>query len=883
MKTSQIRTEFLEFFRSKGHEIVASSSLVPAGDPTLLFVNAGMVQFKDCFLGSDKRAYKRATTCQKCLRISGKHNDLENVGRTARHHTFFEMLGNFSFGDYFKEDAIKFAWEFLTVRLGLPKNRLWVTVYQDDDEAAEMWGKHTDVLKGRVLRFGKEENFWAMGETGPCGPCSEIHYYLGDNVEGQSEEEFRKNTGTYVEIWNLVFMQFNRDVSGKLEPLPKPSVDTGMGLERISAVKQGKLANYDTDLLRGIITSTEKLSGKKYVGTDYTERDVEVDEQYGLDVAFRVIADHVRAVAFLISDGVAPGSDGRGYVLRRLIRRACRHGRNLGFRKAFLHEIAAEVVTSMGEAYPELRANKDRIQKLTKIEEEKFIQTLDSGIAILKKEVANIKSEGGHILSGKSAFELHDTFGFPLDLTQDILRSSGLSVDLEGFESEMESQRERSRSARSAETELILQRSVKPLPSKFVGYEFAQYESKVVGIFGKDGERKCAKAGEELAIITSETPFYAESGGQVGDTGSITTNNASLEVYDTQRVGQVTIVHLCRVIEGEVASGDNVRLEIAEARRKRLRLNHSATHLLHLALREVLGTHVKQAGSRVSDQTLRFDFNHHAPLSASEIREIETIVNDEVRSNHPVVTDVLPIEEAKKSGAIALFGEKYGDLVRVVQIGPRSREFCGGTHTERSGDIGLVAVGSEGSISAGVRRIEAYAGPGSLAQISQQRDILRNIAGQLRASERELSERLERLLERNRTLEQEVEKLTHKSHQARGGDLSGQARTLKDGTRVVASVVEEATPKQLREMADDLRQRLGSSCIALGSVSDGRAIVLAAVSDDRVSKYNAGELVRELSKILGGKGGGRADLAQAGGGDPSKLKEALKRFEELVQ
>ncbi|MCB0324424.1 MAG: alanine--tRNA ligase, partial [Bdellovibrionales bacterium] len=861
---------------------VESSSLVPAGDPTLLFTNAGMVPFKDVFLGTEKRPYSRATTCQKSLRISGKHNDLENVGRTARHHTFFEMLGNFSFGDYFKEDAIKYAWEFVTVELGLPKERLWVTVFQDDDEAAALWRSCTDVFDGRILRFGEKDNFWAMGDTGPCGPCSEIFYYLGPDVANQSEEEFRKDDGTYIEIWNLVFMQFNRDPSGGLTPLPKPSVDTGMGLERVAAVKQGAQANYDNDLLRAIIAYTEKLSGKRYLGKDYTDRPTESDPQYGDDVAFRVVADHVRAAAFLVADGVSPSSDGRGYVLRRLIRRACRHGRVLGFKEAFLYRVAAEVVTLMGEAYPELRSAADTIARLVRAEEEKFLGTLEGGLAILGKEVEAVAGRGSKVFPGEAAFQLHDTFGFPLDLTEDLLKAHGLTVDHEAFSAAMEKQRERSRSARASETAQILQRAVKPTPSRFMGYEFPVYESEILGIYGQQGPLERSGEGDEVAVVTAETPFYAESGGQVGDTGSISSNGATLDVVDTQKVGGDTIVHICRVVDGELNLGDRVRLEIDEQRRRRLRIHHSATHLLHLALREVLGAHVKQAGSRVSDQSLRFDFSHYDQLTAAQMEEIEQIVNQLVQENHTVATEVLPLEDAKRSGAVALFGEKYGDSVRVVQIGPRSRELCGGTHASRSGDIGVVQIVAEGAVSAGVRRIEARAGMSALQEIRRERRALDDLLARLGANTENAAERLQKLLERSRQLERDVEKSQQQANLAKGGDLAGQAKVRADGVKVIAAKIEEATPKQLREMADDLRGRMGSGCIALGTVSDGKAVLLTAITSDLTEKYHAGELMKQVASVVGSRGGGKADLAQAGGGDPTKIDQALKRFEELV-
>ena len=882
MTTEEIRSAFLQFFANKGHTAVASSSLIPAGDPTLLFVNAGMVQFKDCFLGTDKRAYTRATTCQKCLRISGKHNDLENVGRTARHHTFFEMLGNFSFGDYFKPDAIKFAWEFLTETIKLPKERLWVTVYEEDDEAAELWRTLTDVQPERILRCGKEDNFWAMGDTGPCGPCSEIHYYLGADLSQQNEALFRKNDGSIIEIWNLVFMQYNRDVTGHLTPLPKPSVDTGAGLERVAAVKQGKLSNYDTDLLRGIIGLVEEMSGKKYDGRDYTERDMKSDPQYAIDVACRVIADHVRACCFLIADGISPSSDGRGYVLRRLLRRACRHGRNLGFQKPFLFQVAEGVVRTMAAAYPELRASEAKIKKLIHSEEEKFLTTLDAGLAILRKEVESVKAGGRKVLSGDVAFLLHDTYGFPLDLTEDIARVDGLGVDHSAFSERMEEQRERSRSVRAGETEQILRRTVKPVPVRFVGYEFTEYESEIIGLFTKEGEVAAAKAGDEVAIITRETPFYGEAGGQVGDTGTMSSNSAAVDVIDTQKVGGETIVHICRVLEGEVTPQLRVRLTVDDERRKKIRAHHSATHLLHYALRKVLGDHVKQAGSRVTDSALRFDFSHFEPISPEQMEEVEEIVNEQIRANYSVATQLMPLDEARNSGAMALFDEKYGAQVRVVQMGPNSKELCGGTHVGRTGDIGFLSLTGEGAISAGVRRIEARAGASAYAGYREQRRLVRELSATLKTGERELNDRVKRLLDRVRDLEKQLDERARSAKTLTGAELAEGAALTSDGVHVVASRIEHTNPKELREMADDLKVRLKTGCIALGGVVDGKLILLTAVTEDLTKRYHAGKLMAEIAKVVGGRGGGRPDLAQSGGGDPEKLDEALNRFRELV-
>lgn len=884
MKTAEIRNAFLEYFAKHDHQLVASSPLVPAGDPTLLFTNAGMVQFKDVFLGTDNRPYRRATTCQKSLRISGKHNDLENVGRTARHHTFFEMLGNFSFGDYFKQHAIKFAWTFLTEELRLSKDRLWVTIFEDDDEAEVLWKQETDVDPAKILRCGKEDNFWAMGDTGPCGPCSEIHYFLGSDVTNQSEADFRKGDGTYIEIWNLVFMQFNRDTKGTLVPLPRPSVDTGMGLERVAGVKQGKLANYDTDEFQRLISKTAGMCGKKYIGASYEECDTRDNPQYAVDVALRVIADHARAASFLIADGILPSGDGRGYVLRRLIRRACRHGRVLGFHEPFLFEVSKEVIAMMGGLYPELASSKALIEKVIRGEEEKFLQTLDIGLGMLGEQVTQLKKASSKILPGTVAFQLHDTFGFPLDLTQDILRADGISVDEEGFSTEMEQQRERSRSARASETELVLQRSVTPSPTKFVGYDQLEWESEIAGIFDATGELRVAKAGSEVAIVVRETPFFGESGGQLGDSGRISSNTSALDVIDTRKVGNETVVHICRVVEGEVKKGTLVRLAVDANRRNRLRAHHSATHLVHLALREVLGDHVKQAGSRVSDASLRFDFSQPDPITDAQLKEVELMVNTLIMENHPVVTEVLALEDAKRSGAMALFGEKYGEHVRVVQIGPRSKELCGGTHVARSGDIGPFMIVSTSGISAGVRRVEAVAGLAAYQRFAQDHMLLAQLSGALKVPVAELGTKVAQLLDRNKTMEREHQRSQSAANSQRSGDMSSEAQALKDGVKFVSKRIDDASQKQLRELADDLRSRLGTACIVLASVHEGKPVYVTAITDNIAGKgsYHAGQLMKEITTISGSQGGGRADLAQAGGGDPDKVNLALERVQQVL-
>ncbi len=877
MKTSEIREAFFKFFESKKHQRVTSSELIPADDPTLLFTNAGMVQFKDLFLGQEKRSYTRATTCQKCIRISGKHNDLENVGRTARHHTFFEMLGNFSFGDYFKEDAINYAWEFVTEVLDLDKSRLWVTVFETDDEAEQLWKKNTDIHEGRIVRCGEKDNFWAMGETGPCGPCSEIFYFLRDDVENQSEQDFRKDDGSYIEIWNLVFMQFNRDITGKLEDLPKPSVDTGMGLERVSGVKQGVNSNYDTDQLRKIITFVENLCGKKYLGKDYTVRSFQEDEQYSYDVAMRVICDHARACSFLIQDGITPGSDGRGYVLRRLIRRACRYARILGLKEPFLHLVCKEVSSIMQDAYPDFKSSEDKIVKLVHNEEIKFLDTLENGLELLNKEIANTK---GKVLSGKTAFKLHDTFGFPLDLTQDILKQHSMLVDKTEFDQEMQEQKQRSRGARAQKSKLIIQKSVKPEKTEFVGYDNDSYQTEVRAIYNKDGELKSAKEGDEIFVVFKDTPFYAESGGQVGDTGVVSSKEFLLDVLDTQKIASDTFVHICEVKQGEVTPGSKARLEVDLSRRVDIRVNHSATHLLHSALKKVLGSEVKQAGSRVSEQSLRFDFNHDSKVEVEQLNLIQKIVNDKIRQNLEIITEVLPIEEAKQRGATALFGEKYGEVVRVVSMGEDSVEFCGGTHASRTGDIGLFSILSESSVSSGVRRIEALSGRGSEQLLSDKSDVIKEIASKLSSTEKELPKRISALISKVSNLEQEIEALKGKVHLNSSTDYEHQR---KDGVKVVIKELDKASPADLRQVADRMRNEQDDICILAVSELDGNAIFLTALSENLVDRFHAGKLIKEIIAVTGGKGGGRADLAQAGGGDLDKVSLGVEKFKELLE
>ncbi len=877
-----VRQAFLDYFKKNGHTVVESSSLIPNNDPTLLFSNAGMNQFKDCFLGGEKRSYVRAATCQKCLRISGKHNDLENIGLTARHHTFFEMLGNFSFGDYFKAEAIQFGWEFVTKVLGLDRDRLWITIYEKDDEAAKLWADLTNVHKDRILRLGEKDNFWAMGETGPCGPCSEIHYYIGKNPGGQSEAEFKREDGSYLEIWNLVFMQFDRAVGGKLTPLPKPAIDTGAGLERVASVVQQVQSNYDTDLVRDVISEMERISGKTYDGRSYEVRDLRTDRAYATDVAMRVIADHSRAASFMIADGVNPGSDGRGYVLRRLIRRAVRHAKVLEFGDPFFAKACGKVISILGAQYPELVERKDIIMKLVDSEERKFYETLDSGLELLHQ--VREKLSTNQKFPGEKAFLLHDTYGFPLDLTEDVLKSYKVSVDISGFERAMEEQRSRSREDRSSKGLTFVTTKIDSAKTKFLGYETTRVQSNLTQVIS-DGGKDSFKAGEEVSLLFSATPFYAESGGQVGDSGEILLKNARVKVFDTQKLQNEYFVHRCEVVDGEVSvkqKGDSAELIVDAARREKIKANHSATHVVHAALRKFLGGHVKQAGSRVDERTLRFDYSHFEPLSEQQLIEIQEFANSELRSNYEVTTKVLPIEEAKMTGAVALFGEKYGEHVRVVEIGPNSIEFCGGTHVSRSGDIGLVLIGSETGVSAGVRRIECFSGVGAHNQLLKQRADRAKLIELLKGDESSLIENLERLIARNKSLERELESSRSKLASSSTEDLLRQLRTSSNGIKIIAERVDGADAKILREMVDQLRAKLGSGVVALGSQTNGSTIMVAGVTDDLTAKINAGTLVREAAKINGGKGGGKADFAQAGGGDPSKLGAALSRIVELV-
>jgi alanyl-tRNA synthetase len=884
LSAADIREAFLRYFEERGHRRVASSSLVPHADPTLLFTNAGMNQFKDVFTGRESRDYRRATTAQKCVRAGGKHNDLENVGFTARHHTFFEMLGNFSFGDYFKKDAIAFAWELVTSDrwLAISADRLAATVFAGeggipwDEEAYGLW-KAQGVPEERILKLGAKDNFWAMGETGPCGPCSELHFFQGNDIPCAEEKAGRPCLGVacdcdrWLEIWNLVFMQFERSPEGGLTPLPKPSIDTGAGLERMAAVVQGKRSNYDTDLFQNIIRAIEKVAGKRY--------DAATDD----GVSMRVIADHARATTFLVGDGVLPSNEGRGYVLRRIMRRAIRHGKRLGLEKPFLAAICGAVIDEMGAAYPETRENRAFVEKVALTEEESFRRTLDKGLVILEEEMRRLGAEGEKVIPGKVAFQLYDTFGFPMDLTRVIAGERGLGVDEPGFDRHMAEQRARSEwkgSGEAAVGDLHKQIASELGETKFLGYDGPTAKAEVKALIVNGARAARARKGDEVEVVSAATPFYGESGGQVGDVGTITAPGGEVRVKDAQRPVPGLVVHVGEVVEGEVAVGDIADLAVDDARRDLIRANHSATHLLHYALRKRLGEPVKQAGSVVAPDYLRFDFSHFQPLTPEETRDVETAVNELVRKNDATDTAVLELEEARKTGAMMIFGEKYGDRVRVVRIGP-SKELCGGTHVRRSGDIAFFKIASEESIAAGVRRIVAYTGPKAVELAQRTDEELHRAAALLKAGAFEVSQKIEQAQRRMRELERALEEAKGKVAAARSGDLAGQARDV-NGVKVLAARV-DGDGNALRDLADKLRDKLGKGVVALGSEQDGKAVLLVAVTKDLTNRVKAGDLVREAAKLVGGKGGGKPDLAQAGGPNPGGLEEALARVEELVR
>ncbi len=867
MSAADVRRAFLEFFRERGHTIVASSSLVPGNDPTLLFTNAGMVQFKDVFLGKEKRDYVRAVSSQRCVRAGGKHNDLENVGYTARHHTFFEMLGNFSFGDYFKRDAIRYAWEFVTGVLALDPARLWVTVYQDDDEAADIWLKEIGVPASRFSRMGEKSNFWAMGDTGPCGPCSEIFYDHGPEMAGGPPGSPDEDGDRYTEIWNLVFMQYDRAPDGTMAPLPKPSVDTGAGLERLSAVMQGVHNNYDIDLFRNLVAAAARLAGT----------------QDPANSSLRVIADHIRACSFLIVDGVTPSNEGRGYVLRRIVRRAIRHGYKLGIKDVFFWKLVAPLETEMGAAYPELSAARAQVERVLKLEEEQFARTLETGMGLLEAAIARLGAS--RTIDGETAFKLYDTYGFPVDLTADIARERGLAIDQAGFETAMEAQRERARAASKFGVDLRGGAQI-DASSDFLGYEGTRDAGKVVALLraGKVVER--LGAGEQGEVVLDRTPFYAESGGQVGDTGTLAAEGgaqpARFAVSDTQKRGGA-ISHLGTIEAGAIAVGDRLLAEVDAARRDAIRRNHTATHLLHAALRKVLGAHVQQKGSLVAPDRLRFDFAHFQAVTAAELREIEQLVNAEIRANAAADTKLMAYDDAVATGAMALFGEKYDSHVRVLRLGEFSTELCGGTHVARSGDIGLFKIVSEGGVAAGVRRIEALTGAGAVEYIEASDDLLREVAGLVRGTREDLGEKLRGTLDRVRELEKEVRGLKDKLASGKGTDLAAAAIDV-GGVKVVATQIEGADAGALRSAVDQLKDRLKSAVIVLASVENpGKIVLVAGVTPDQSKHVKAGELVGSVAAKVGGKGGGRPDFAQAGGTNPAALADALSGVADFVR
>jgi alanyl-tRNA synthetase len=874
MNSRDVRNTFLGYFGSQGHVVVPSSSLVPHGDPSLLFTNAGMVQFKRTFQGEEQRPYNRAASSQKCVRAGGKHNDLENVGYTARHHTFFEMLGNFSFGDYFKAGAIEMAWELLTEKYGLPKERLWATVFHEDEEARGLWQQIAGLPPERIVGLGEKDNFWAMGDSGPCGPCSEIIFDQGEAVAcGPDCAIGVCECDRYLEIWNLVFMQFNRSPDGSMAPLPKPSIDTGMGLERLTAVLQGVHSNFDTDLIRPIIARVEDLAGLAYGGND------------SQNVPFRVIADHARATAFLMADGVIPSNEGRGYVLRRIMRRALRYGRLLNLKTPFFPAVADKVVELMGDFYPELMETRTLIQQVVTSEEERFAETLDHGLKLLAEEVAALKAGGGQVLPGGVAFRLYDTYGFPLDLVQDALREAGLGLDVPGYEEHMEVQREASRASwqggAAGEVPAVYQELAEEPPTEFLGYKTLEADSTVRFLIKGDARVQRAQAGEEVDIVTAATPFYGESGGQVGDTGLITGESFAVEVTNTQRLPNDLFIHRGLVKSGDIAVGAAAHLAVDGDRRRAIARHHTTTHILQAVLQRELGGHVKQSGSLVAPERFRFDFTHFAAITPEELEKIELGLNTAVVENLPVETNIMSMAQALGSGAMAIFEEKYGDQVRLVAIPGVSKELCGGTHVSRTGDIGLVKIVTEAGIAAGIRRIEAVCGLAALRLVREEEAELTQAASLLKAGRDEVVERLTRVLKRTRDLEKEIAALQGRLTAAQAGDLLDQVRQV-DGVAVLALEVEAGDPKGLREFAAKLLNRLKSGIVVLGSRGEDKALLITLVSKDLTARFNAGEIIRELAPVVGGSGGGRGDMAQAGGPDQEKLGAAIKQAYELV-
>jgi len=874
---NEVREKFLKYYESKGHMIVSSSSLVPHEDPTLLFTNAGMNQFKDVFLGLDKRPYKRATTSQKCVRAGGKHNDLDTVGRTARHHTFFEMLGNFSFGDYFKRDAISYAWEFLTGTLGLPEEKLYPTIYTDDDEAFELWQEVTGVPAEKIVRLGEKDNFWSMGDTGPCGPCSEIIYDRGEQFRCQEPDCYigKCDCDRWLEIWNLVFMQYNRDETGKMTPLPKPSIDTGMGLERITSVIQGVASNYDTDLLKDIITEVEKMCGREYIGNEN-------------GFPFRVIADHARACTFLISDGVLPGNEGRGYVLRRILRRAVRFGKSLGIEKPFLYQLVDTVIALMGAAYPEIVEKKEYVSQIIRLEEERFHETLHDGLKIVGEMVSRVKSAGGLRIGGEDAFVLYDTYGFPLDLTEDIAEENGLEVDRTGFEKAMQQQRERARAARQdtamlAGQELYAEIGKKLGITEFDGYRQTASRANVIGLIVNKEVVAQAEQGQKVEVILDKTPFYGESGGQVGDTGYLTKAGTTIRIYDTRKAFNGLYIHLGEIEKGTLSFGDVVEAQIDDERRKRIARNHSVTHLLHKAMKEILGDHVNQAGSLVEPDRLRFDFTHFQPVTSEELKKIEARVNEKIMSNLEITTEVSSIEEAKKAGATALFGEKYGDRVRVVRMGDYSMELCGGTHLKVTAEAGIFKVLSESGIGSGLRRIEAVTGDGIITYITEKEQLLEEVSAALKTTPNELARRAEGIVRELREKEKELEALQAKIARYESREIIDQVREI-NGIKALAAQVNAPDMDALRNMGDMMKDKLGSGVVVLGSINDGKVNFVAMATKDVLDKgVHAGNIIREVAKTAGGGGGGRPDMAQAGAKDPGKIAEALEKAYVVIE
>ena len=883
MDSRKIREKFLNYFRDHGHEVVGSSSLLPKDDPTLLFTNAGMVPFKNLFLGLEKRPYTRAASSQKCVRAGGKHNDLDQVGYTNRHHTFFEMLGNFSFGDYFKEEAINFAWELMTIEYGLPEEKLWVSIYKDDDEAYEIWSKKIGLPHEKIFRFGEEDNFWSMGETGPCGPCSEIYYDQGAEVGcGKPSCAVGCDCDRYLEVWNLVFTQYNRDPDGNLTPLPNPNIDTGMGLERLAAVLQGVYSNYDSDLFSDVIKLTEEFAGSRY-GQDKKN-----------DISFKVISDHSRAAAFLIADGIMPSNEGRGYVLRRIIRRAIRYGQVIGLKDPFLHRLTDKVIDVMGPDYPELAHSRRFIDEVVINEEKRFADTLFHGLSILKEEVGALRAKGQSIIPGGLVFRLYDTFGFPPDLVEDIARDEGLRVDIGGFDQAMAEQRAASQrswkgSGEEEIPETYRRLDARGLESQFLGYEALKAQARVISLIkaGDPPRRDCkevdsAGKGEHAEIILDQSPFYGESGGQVGDTGWIGNDSLSIEVLDTIRYPTNLIIHKGKIIEGVISVGDTVEAKVDERRRRNIAHNHTSTHLLQAALREILGEHVKQAGSYVGPERARFDFTHFARITPERLKEIEMLVNLNIQKNLPVTTRVMPRDEAFKQEAIALFEERYGDQVRVVTIGDSlSRELCGGTHVTATGDIGVFFLASEGAVASGIRRIEAYTGEGAVVEIQKEMDNLKTISGLLKTTPDKLVTKVQHVIGDQKEKDRQIESLKARLSRKQSEDLITSAKEI-NGIKVISQEVTAVNPKDLREFGDHLRDKLGSGIIVLGAKANNKVFLLCRVTPDLTDRFNAGKIIKDLSVLVGGKGGGRKDMAEGGGTEVSKLRNALAKVYDII-